>query len=288
MCSRRFGFLLLGICLVLLACAGEPPTPTADRYFADVKNNLSSMDYSSALKNLDRLIKTAGDQPLGRQGTVLRAVLLTAMAEGSKQMAEAYAIGVKQPAAQARPAAFSKMRSSYYGMSRVWLMQSMEAAMAQRGSMPEQPQPLDVAFPQFKGSEHPAIARIQEGREVPDTDRYRAELESVQNALAHRLAALTGAGGDVNKAQAQFAKGGMQIESRLYLIEMSDAFLRLSEIFGPRALDDVRYRRTSLEVVRDNLDIALKLLAAKPDKDLENRVKKMKADCEKQLKTLAT
>ena len=38
------------------------------------------------------------------------------------------------------------------------------------------------------------------------------------------------------------------------------------------------------EVVRGNLDVALKLLATKPDKDLEARAKKMQAECEKTLK----
>jgi hypothetical protein len=34
------------------------------------------------------------------------------------------------------------------------------------------------------------------------------------------------------------------------------------------------------------MDVALKLLAAKPDKDLEGRAKKLKADAEKALKAL--
>jgi len=281
-----FGFLVMGTFWLLSGCAGAPPTPTAQQYFNDVKNNLNSSDYDAALKNLDRLIKSAGEQPLGLQGTVLRAVLLTAMAEGSKQMAEAYAVGVKQPAAQAHPGAFSKMRADYYGMARVWLMNAMEGVMGQRGKLTEQPIPLDIAFPEFRGTEPTAFAQIKNGYGVQEAERYRAQIEEMRNALARRLAALVGAGEDVNKGQAIFSKGGAQIDPRLYLIEMSDAFLRLSEIFGPRALDDPRYRRASLEVVRDNMDVALKLLSAKPDKSLEARAKKMKAECEKQLKAL--
>jgi len=40
------------------------------------------------------------------------------------------------------------------------------------------------------------------------------------------------------------------------------------------------------QVVRGNLDVALKLLGAKPDKDLEARAKKMQADNDKILKKL--
>jgi hypothetical protein len=39
------------------------------------------------------------------------------------------------------------------------------------------------------------------------------------------------------------------------------------------------------EVALGNLDVAQKLLDAKPDKDLEARVKRMRADCDKALKT---
>jgi hypothetical protein len=57
-------------------------------------------------------------------------------------------------------------------------------------------------------------------------------------------------------------------------------------MFDRRGLDDARYRRISLEVVRDNADVVLILLEKKPDKELETRAKKLKADCEAALKKL--
>ena len=284
--SRLFPSLVVSLCLVTLGCSGTPTTPSPEQYFADAKNNLASLDYGSALKNLDRLIKAAGDQPLGQQGTVLRTALLVAMAEASKQMAEAYVVGVKEPPAATRYGQFSKMRSDYYGIARSRLLDAAESVMAQRTKLGDKPLPLEMRFPDFSGSEPPAIAKIRSGRWVEEGDRYRVELESDRNALARVLARLVGAGEDVHKGRAVFEKGGVQIDPRLYLIELSNTFLRLSEIFDCRALDDPRYRRIVLEVVRDNLDAALKLVVAKPDKDLEARAKKIKAECEKTLKTL--
>lgn len=278
-------FLLLGMC-VLLACTSAPPTPSAEQYFADAKSNLRTMDYGAALKNLDRLIKSAGEQPLGQQGITLRVLLQTAMAEAYKQMADAYALGAKQPPAQVRPAVFSKMRADYNGMARVRLMNALEGVMGQRSKLTEQPIPLDVTFPEFGGTDPAALGKIKSGYQAEDADRYRAELESVRNALARRLAGVAGLGENLHKGRTKFEKGGAQLDTRLYLIEMSDSFLRLSEIFGPRGIDDPRYRRAALEVVRDTLDVALKLLAARPDKDLEARAKKLRAECEKQLKSL--
>ncbi len=275
-------------CLLLLACTGAPPTPSAQQYFIDAKNNLAAADFDTALKNLDRSIKTAGEQPVGQQASVLRAVLLTALAGGSKEMAEAYGTGVKEPEGQAHFGYFNKTRSGYYGISRVRLIDAMQAVMDQRSRLGEKLLPLEVNFPGFVGAEDPAVTKIKKGYAVEDADRYRAELKSDRNALARTLAALVGAGEDPNKGQEIFSKGKVEIDPRVYLIELSNTFLRLGSIFERRALDDPRYLRAVNEVVRDNMDLALKLLAAKPDKDLEARAKKIRADCEKSLKALGS
>jgi len=284
--THRFPAFGIGVCLLLAGCGGEPPTPPTERYFADAKKNLDALDYDAALKNLDRLVKAAGDQPIGQQGFVVRTALLVALADGTKQMGDAYSTGMKQPYAQARQTQFVKMRADYYGIARVRLMNAMEAVMGQRAKLGEKSLPLDVRFPEYSGTAHPAVEKIKNGQVVEESDRYRAELESVRNALALVFAHITGAGDDVAKAHALFEKGALQIDPRVYLVQLSSDFLRLADIFGRQALDDPRYQRISLEVIRDNLDRALKLLEAKPDKDLEAQARKLKANCEKTLKTL--
>ena len=286
--ARRFFYLsVVAACLILLGCTSTPPTPAPVQYFADAKKNLDSLDYEAALKNLDRMIAAAGDQPIGQQGIVLRTALLTALAEGTKQMAETYGEGMKKPPAQARQAQFVRMRSDYYGICRVRLLSAMESGMKQRTKLGDKAMELQVNFPGFTGTQHPAISRIRDGYWVEDAERYRAELESVRNALARTLARLVGAGDDVHKGRTMFEKGSVQIAPAVYLFELSTAFRRLSEIFERRGLDDASYRRTCLEVVRDNLDATLKLLQAKPDKELEARAKKLKEESEKTLKSLS-
>jgi hypothetical protein len=52
-------------------------------------------------------------------------------------------------------------------------------------------------------------------------------------------------------------------------------------MFDFRGLNEPDRLCTVHEVVRGNLDVAQKLLAANPDKDLEARVKKVQAECNK-------
>lgn len=283
-----FPILALGLCAVLCGCTAAPPAPTPEQHLADVKNNLSRMEYDIALKNLDRLVKAAGDQPLGQQGRVLNVAVLTALAEGHKRMAEAFEEGRKQPAARLRETDFARMRMDYYGLARVHLVQALEVLVQQRGVLGEQAIPLDIPFPSFTGTEHAALGKVRSGLWVDEGSRAQAEQESIRNSLARILASLVGAGDDVHKGREIFQQGGMQVDPRVYLVEMSSNVLRAAEIFDREALDDARYRRICNEATRDTLDLLLKMLEAKPDKRLETKTKKMKAQCEKALKALGS
>ena len=81
-----------------------------------------------------------------------------------------------------------------------------------------------------------------------------------------------------------FSSGKVDIDPRVYLIELSNSFLQTGGMFDFRGLNEPDHLGTVNEVVRGNLEIALKLLAAKPDKDLEARVKKLQAQYEKKVK----
>jgi hypothetical protein len=279
--------LVIVISLLLAACSG-PPTSPGERDLADARNNLKASDFNAALKNLDRAIKSAGDEPVGQQAIVLRVALVTALADTSKQMAEAYGLGAKEPAAQSHYGPFNRMRSDYYGMARSRLMDAMQSVIDRRGKLGGNPMPIEVSFPGFTGGTDPTVTRIKSGQWVTDADRFGAEVQVDRNALARILSALAGAGQDPNKGQQIFSSGKVDIDPRVYIIELSSSFLRIGGMFEPRALNEPDHLRTVNEVVRGNLEVALKLLAAKPDKDLEARAKKMQAECEKTLKKLGS
>jgi hypothetical protein len=283
--NLRKSALLLLVCLLVLACSGEPFKPAALPYTA-AKENLTNLDYDAALKNLDKTIKAAPDEPDGKEAAIVRIALLTAMAQGSSDMAEAYGKGVTQPAARMQTGPYTRMRSDYLGMARVYLMDAMEAVLKQRAKLSDASLPLKITFPDFSGTEPAAMDRIRNGMSVQDSDRVRTELENARNYMARLMAAMAGAGEDVHKGHAAFQSGAAQLDTRVYLLELSAAFYKLRAIFEAKALDDSRYLRTTIEVVQGNLDALDKLLAARPDKDLEARAKKLRAECEKALKKL--
>lgn len=281
---RTCFFLLAPVSLLLFACSTEAPKDPAEQSLIDARKNFQTSDFDAALTNLDKAIKSGDDTPLGQQAAVLRIALVTSLADSAKQMAEAYGAGLREPSARSRYGAFSRMKADYYGIARARLMDAAQTLMNQRGKLSVNPISIEVAFPGFTGGTEPAVAKIKHGDWVEDAARVGAEVQLNRNALARTLAAIAGAGSDLGKGQQAFTGGKVDIDPRVYLLALSDSLLQIGGIFEPRALNEDDHDRIMHEVVRGNLEIAQKLLAAKPDKDLEALAKKMRADNDKILK----
>jgi hypothetical protein len=284
---RPWPFLVMAISILLLACSSAPPASDTNPRFTDARIGLKRSDFSGALSNLDKAIKTAPNESVRQQAVVLRIALATALADANKQMAEAYAIGAKQPSAQSHTGPFYKMRSDYYNAAHTYLMDAMQMAMDQRSKLSGTPMSLEVSFPGFTGT-NPGLTKIKSGQLVSDAERLNAELQEDRNALAVVFSEIGGAGQNPDKGQQIFSSGKVEIDPRVFIIELSCSFLQTGAMFDLRGVNKPDRLRTVNEVVRGNLDVAQKLLAAKPDKELEEHVKKIQADCEKNLKKTTT
>jgi len=286
MLRRFFPFPLLAFSLVLFACSSGPTVSSDLQHFNDAKANLQASDFKAALTNLDITIKTTNDASLRQQASVIRVALITAIADAYQQIGEAYQVGAHEPAAQSQLGAFYKVRSDYNNTARSYLMDAMQSVMNQRDKLDANPVAIEVPFPGFTGGMDQTIVRIKNGQFVSDADRLSAEQQLERNALARILTAIGGAGQDLNKGKDFYNAGKVNVDARAYIIELSDTFLRVGNMFDVRGTNETDKLRTVNQVVEANLVIATKLLAAKPDKDLEARVKKMQADCDKCLKRL--
>jgi hypothetical protein len=269
----------IAICLLLLGCSSAPPTSQSDTSFTDARNNFKASDFEAALRNLDKVIKGSSDESQRQQAIVLRTVLVTALADANKQMAEAYYIGAKTPAGQSHSGSYYKMRSDYYNTARSFLMDGMQAVMDQRFKLGATPLVIEVTFPGFQGT-NAAMNKIKSGQPVSDNDQLSAKQQATRNALATVLSAIAGAPDDLNKGQ-QIYGNKVEIDPRAYLIELSSSFYQSEAMFDWRGLNQPDKTRLVNDVVRGNLDIAQKILTAKPDKDMQARVKKMLSDCDK-------
>jgi hypothetical protein len=288
MSHRPWPFLAIAVSLLLFACSNAPTTSPDAQHFADAKANLQASDFAAALSNLEITIKTTSNETTKKEASLLRVILLTATADADQQMAAAYQAGAHEPSAQGQTGAFYKMRGDYGNTARAYLMNAMQAVMDERGKLDANTAPvaLDVAFPGFTGGMDETLVRIKQGQLVPDAERLTSEHQLTRNAMAKVLTALAGAGSDLNKGKDLYGAGKVNVDARTYLVELSDQFLRIGQMFDVRALNEPDKFKTVNQVVEENLAIATKLLATKPDKDLDARVKKMQTECDKCLKKL--
>jgi len=281
----RFSWPLLisAISVLFLATSCAPPISVSTQAYNDAKNNLKFSDFDGALNNLDKAIKSAKDEPSHQEALVLRTALVTALADANRQMAEAYNTGAQQPDAKERTGPFYKARSDYYSAASTFIMQAMQGVMDQRSKLGDKPMPLEVAFPAFTGT----IAgedTLKKGKLISDSDRLDAELQQDRNCFAATLSVIAGAGPDPNKGMVAYNSGKVDIDPRVYLVELTDSFLQIGAMFQANGMNQLDRWHTVNQVVRANLNVAAKLLAAKPDANLEARVKKMQADNDKTLK----
>jgi len=283
MLRRPWPFLIIAISILVLACSCAPPISESSKAYTEARNNLKFSDFDGALNNLDKAIKSAKDESLSQEALVFRTVLVTALADANRQMAEAYYTGSQQPDAQSHSSPFYKTRADYYSTANSLLMDAMQSVMNQRPKLNGNVIPLEADFPGFTAN-IPALTKIKGGQLVPDSDRVSAELQTDRNVLALTLSAIAGAGQDPDKGKAAFSTGKVDIDPRVYIIEISNGFLQAGAMFESTGMNQSDRLRTVHDVVRGNLDVALKLLAAKPDKDLEARVKQMQADLDKKPK----
>ncbi len=276
-------FLISAVSILVLACSCAPPISESSKAYTEARNNLKFSDFDGALNNLDKAVKSAKDESLSQEALVLRTALVTALADANRQMAEAYYTGAQQPDAKSHSGPFYKTRSDYYSTANSLLMDAMQSVMNQRSKLSGNAIPLEADFPGFTAN-IPALTKIKGGQLVSDADRLSAELQTDRNTLAVILSAIAGAGQDPDKGKAAFSTGKVDVDPRVYIIEISNSFLQAGAMFESSGMNQPDRLRTVKDVVRGNLDVALKLLAAKPDQDLEARVKKMQADFDKKPK----
>jgi hypothetical protein len=172
------------------------------------------------------------------------------------------------------------MRSDYYSTARSFLMDGMQSVMDQRSKIGSTQLVIEVTFPGFQGV-NASLNKIKSGVPVSDNEQLAAEQQATRNALATVLSAIAGAPEDLNKGQEIYAAGKVTIDPRAYIIELSNSFYQSEGMFDWRGLNQPDKQKLVNDVVRGNLDVAQKMLTAKPDKDMEARVKKMLSDCDK-------
>ncbi len=279
-------FSLAGVCLVFVAGLGcapaqKPVTPASQ--LAEAKEMLRHRNYDRAVDVLTRLSKQENDA--GERAHMLLIAVLGGMGESYREMGNAYLKGSTLVRNETEMTRFRNMAMDYYGMARVRSAGFVEQLLPLLKKADTKVFVIEANFPEASAAENPTLNKVQQGIWVQEEERYRAELDELDLWVAKMLCASASVN-DLNEGRALYKKGSVELDPRGYFVGIAKAIMDSSALFAPKALNDSRMQRLFCEKAGDTLDASMRLLKMQPDKTLEGRARKLKDDCQRELKRL--
>ncbi len=277
---------LAGVFSSLVAWSGCAPSPkpvTPASQFAEAKEMLRQRTHDRALDSLAKLSKQENE--MAERARMLSIAVLGGMGESYREMADAYMKGSTVVRTEAEKMRFRKMAMDYYGMARVRSLNYVEQLLPLLRKSDTKPFTVEARFPEASAVENATLNKLQQGIWVGEEERYRAELDMLDLWVAKILCASASVS-DLNQGRALYQKGTVDLDPRGYFVAMAKTMMDASALFTPKALDNSRMRRLFYEKADETLDVSMRLLKMQPDKALETRARRMKQDCQKELKRL--
>ncbi len=264
-------------------CAPSPKPVTPASQFAEAKEMLRQRTYDRALDSLAKLSKQEND--MAERARMLSVAVLGSMGESYREMGDAYMKGSTVVRTEAEKMRFRKMAMDYYGMARVRSLNYVEQFLPLLKKSDTKPFTVEARFPEASAVENATLNKLQQGIWVGEEERYQAELDTLDLWVAKILCA-SALVSDLNQGRALYQKGTVDLDPRGYFVAMAKTMMDASALFASKALDDSRMQRLFYEKADETLDASMRLLKMQPDKALETRARRMKQDCQKELKRL--
>jgi hypothetical protein len=116
---------------------------------------------------------------------------------------------------------------------------------------------------------------------VIDTEHQKmVEEDEVRNGVIRMMTRFLGAGDDRVKARKSLEKGTYPLDHAEYFVMLSRVLLDNQKIFASTALRDPDKYQIFFQKAVDCYNLAVKILKAKPNKDVQADADKVKADIE--------
>lgn len=245
---------LAALCLALAACAGGESGPqqgTPEWYWAAAADNVAVGDYAKADEQIEAAAKAEG--PLKDKAVLWRAALLAGLAAGYDELADAYVEG--QESNEKQSTEFQPAINEYRRQTRQCAIDLAESMGAVRKAAGEG-DTLTLEFPLPPGSaaESPILQTVRTGR-VPRSSGEAAEsaaLESqtLNRAVLHTAAALSGAEGDIDKLRAGLGAGSASVARADFETAMARRLLDTAMMFDREGLNEPKIRTFIFEMAQ--------------------------------------
>jgi hypothetical protein len=251
---------------LLLACGGPIVPHSPEAVYALAQEQIANANYSPAVDTLNRVVRESPGGEPARRAHVLRLALLAGMARGFEEIAESYLAGHMQAGAAPHAAQMRAVAMDYFGRARgrsISLVESLEALVQEP---PTGTFRVDSLRLSDRRAPEDLLARVRQGGWVEPDRLQQTEKDMVGRQLTQVLAALGGAGNEVEPAA--------------FFLAMGEEMVQLSRIYRPEALGDRRMFRLFHERAATTASQAARLARTRGDQRVERESERLAAYCQ--------
>jgi hypothetical protein len=284
--QRRKGAGLVVFCLAsaawLSSCSSQTASSrmgTPEWYWSAARDQFAAGDFVKTQEHLEKLLDTSN--PFKERAAVWHLVLLAGMADGYRDLAEAYSDG--ENASKKQGMEFHRIVIDMQRSSRQYTIGLAEDAGRFNKEMGSAPQfAMDFTFPNGTATEVATLERVRKGIFPAEADRLSAQRQAVAREMVLTTAVMAGAGKDPAKAIEMFKTQPVQVPRATFLMELAQNLLEESAIFDRKKLNDPDKKKIMLQLASD----CLKSAAEGGDAATQKQAKDVRAKIEKEQKAV--
>ena len=226
---------------------------TPDWYWSAAREQFAAGDFVKTQEHLEKLLDTSN--PFKERAAVWHLVLLAGMAEGYRDLAEAYSDG--ENASKKQGMEFHRIVTDMLRSSRQYTIGLAEDAGRFNKEVGSAPQfAMDFTFPNGTATESPTLERVRKGLFPLEAERLSAQRQGVARQMVLTTALMAGAGKDPAKAIEMFKTPPVQVPRATFLMALAQNLLEESAIFDRKKLNDSDKKKIMLQLAADCLKSA--------------------------------
>ncbi len=284
--STRQTATTLVLCLAAVVACGScssGPAPakmgTPQWYWGAARDTFRQGDLAKTQEHLEKLMTT--DNPFKRRAATWHLVILAGLAEGHKDLAEAYDAGAGLTKTQAGD--FRRVAADLRRLARLYsLGLAQEAGRFQKEAAETERVTLDFAFPRGSATEAITLDRLRKGIFPSEGERVTALQRTIERGVLLETAAVAGAGQDTAKAAELFKTQPVEAPRTVFLYGVASSLYDLTGIFDRKKLNEPDKKKILLDMAAS----CLQPVAAGSDESLKKKAKELQERLDKAQKTL--
>ncbi len=279
--------ILITLNLLLISACGptiQRPTGLAQE-FEDAKEMFKRGKFDKSLDFSDDLVSGSTANKFTDRACVLRAVIFTGMVHAYKSLADAYTKGAEITRDPHHEAEFGRQRhdSIQLGGKRALGLGEAAQRLLQDGTLPKE-MTFEAAYPASEGPVQVSdLVRISEGGSVEPEQQEAAAVDAVRKGVDDSLAEAVG--GDRAKARSVLATGPAKLDGVDFSLYLGRSLLEGASFFDRKHIRDPQRYRTLLDLAGKSAKAGLDLLKENPNKDKEEKIKKLQDQIKTALKS---